>query len=64
MYITRICTINGEWDNVDYSSCTMRLEALPLIMVEVKDFDSLINTTSIVNQVRMWLDVCDFMFEV
>ena len=52
VYITRMCTNNGEWGNVDYSSCTMRLEALPLIMAEVKDLDSAISTTSVVNQVR------------
>ena len=51
VYITRMCTSNGEWGNVDYSSCTMRLEALPLIVIEVKDFDSSISAASIVNQV-------------
>ena len=57
MYITRMCTNNGEWGNVDYSSCTMRLEdpqALPVIMVEFKDLDSSINATSAVNQVRKY----------
>ena len=51
VYITRMCTNSGEWGNVDYSNCTMRLEALPLMMVEVKDLDSSINTTSVENQV-------------
>ena len=51
MYITRMCNNNGEWGNADYSSCTMRLEALPLIMVEIKDVDSSISATSVVNQV-------------
>ena len=51
VYITRMCNNNGEWGNADYSSCTMRLEALPLIMVEIKDVDSSISATSVVNQV-------------
>ena len=51
VYITRMCTNSGEWGNVDYSSCTMRPEALPLIMVEVKDLNSSVSTTSVVNQV-------------
>ena len=51
VYITRMCNSNGEWGNVDYSSCTMKLKVLPVIMIEVKQFDSSINTTSIVNQV-------------
>jgi len=35
VYIIRMCNDNKEWGQVDYSSCTMRPEAKPLIMVEV-----------------------------
>ena len=34
VYITRRCDNNGEWGDVDYSSCTMRPDALPVVMVE------------------------------
>ena len=51
VYITRMCNSNGEWSAVDYSSCTMRLEALPLIMVEIINLDNLTDATSIVNKV-------------
>jgi len=47
-----MCNNNGEWDSVDYSSCSMRLEAVPLILVEVKDPGSSANATLAVNQVR------------
>ena len=46
-----MCNSNGQWGNVDYSSCTMRLEAVPLIMVEVKDIGSSTNAISAINQV-------------
>ena len=52
VYITRMCNNNGEWGSVDYSSCAIRLEAVPLILVEVKDPGSSANATSVVNQVR------------
>ena len=51
VYITRMCNSNGEWGNVDYSSCTIRLEALPLIIVEIQDLNSSISTSSVINQV-------------
>ena len=56
VFITRMCNSNGGWGNVDYSSCTMRLEAVPLIMVEIKDIGSSTNATSVaVNQVRKYV---------
>ena len=50
-----MCTNGTGWGNVDYSSCTMREnpQALPLIMVELKDLDSSISETSAVNQVSI-----------
>ena len=35
VYITRMCNDNKEWGDVDYSSCTMRPGANPLIMFEI-----------------------------
>ena len=36
VYITRMCNDNKEWGDVDYSSCTMRPEADPFVMLEVE----------------------------
>ena len=51
VFITRMCNSNGEWGNVDYSSCTLRQGVFPLIMIEVKDPDNSISVASVVNQV-------------
>jgi len=45
--ITRMCYFNGEWADVDMSSCTMRSDASPLVMVETDNG----NVTVIVNEV-------------
>ena len=52
VYIIRMCNDNKEWGQVDYSSCTMRPEAKPLIMVEVP-VNRTVNTSAsdVVNEV-------------
>jgi len=54
VFITRMCDNKGVWGTVDYSSCTMRLEAVPLLMVEVRDFDNSTDVIFPVNQVCMY----------
>ena len=54
VYIARMCNNNAEWGSVDYSNCTMRSNAVPLIMVEVKDLSSSVNATSAVKQVTIY----------
>ena len=35
VYITSTCSDNKEWSDVHYSSCTMRQDANPLIIIEI-----------------------------
>jgi len=44
VYIGRMCSSNGEWGDVDFSNCTMDLDATPFIAVEVRQRVS--NTTT------------------
>lgn len=34
VYITRMCNSNGTWEDVDFSSCTMRIGITPIILFE------------------------------
>lgn len=36
VYIGRMCNFNAEWEAVDFSNCTMDLDATPFIAVEVQ----------------------------
>jgi len=62
VFITRMCNNNGVWGTVDYSSCTMRLEAIPLLMVEVRDFDNSTDVILTVNQVCSYVNITKFHF--
>jgi len=44
VYIGRKCNFNAEWEDVDFSNCTMDLDATPFIAVEVQQTAS--NTTN------------------
>ena len=35
VYIGRTCNSDGQWEQVDYSNCTMDLDAQPFIAIEV-----------------------------
>lgn len=35
VYIGRMCNSDGQWEQVDYSNCTMDLDAQPFIAIEV-----------------------------
>jgi len=52
VYITRMCNSNGEWGSVDFCSCTMRLSAIPFILIEVKGFGLRANVTALSDQVH------------
>jgi len=51
VYVTRTCGSNGEWGSVDFCRCTMRLNSMPFILIEVKGFGPSINVTALTNQV-------------
>ena len=51
VYIGRICNENGEWSDIDFSSCTMRLDAKPLLLFEINSTSSVVNTEEIMNDV-------------
>ena len=51
VYITRMCDENGEWGEVDFSMCTMKTTATPLIVFEVNTTTSPLRTSAIVNEV-------------
>ena len=55
VYITRMCYDNRQWGDVDFSSCTMRPEANPLIMVEVVKVTDDIPTSSVVDEVHVYV---------
>lgn len=35
MFITRMCDINGDWAEIDITSCTMRMDSGPFLMIEL-----------------------------
>ena len=46
VYIGRMCSSSGQWGDVDFSNCTMDLDATPFIAVELqKPASSVINLT-------------------
>ena len=51
-----MCDENGEWGEVDFSMCTMRSTATPLIVFEVNTTSSTLDTSAIINEVR-WAQV-------
>lgn len=51
VYISRMCNEIGEWDEIDFSSCTMRLDAKPLLVFETNSTSSVVNTEEIMNDV-------------
>ena len=51
VYIGRMCNENGEWSGIDFSSCTMRLDAKPLLVFEINSTSSVVNTEEIMNDV-------------
>lgn len=51
VYVTRMCDENGEWGDVDFSMCTMKSTATPLIVFEVNTTTSPLRTSAIVNEV-------------
>ena len=34
VFISRVCTIRGQWEDVDFSSCTMQLYSDPVIVAQ------------------------------
>ena len=50
VYITRMCHFDGEWGYIDYSSCTMGIDATPFVMVEITGSTD-ISVPATVNQV-------------
>jgi len=40
VYIGRMCNSNAEWEDVDFSNCTMDIDATPFIAVEAQDVAS------------------------
>ena len=54
VYISRMCNENGEWSEIDFSSCTMRLDAKPLLVFEINSTSSVVNTEEIMNDVSSY----------
>lgn len=58
VYIGRMCNSDGQWEQVDYSNCTMDLDAQPFIAIDVllslnNQTDPKDNIDSITNRVCM-----------
>ena len=51
VYITRMCNDNGEWGDIDFSSCTMRANANPVLVFEVNSTLSVVNVEGILSDV-------------
>lgn len=51
VYITRICNENGEWGVIDFSSCTMRSDAKPLLVFEINSTSLVVNAEGVMNDV-------------
>ena len=45
-----MCNSNGEWGDVDFSNCTMNLDATPFIAVEVQQpVNDTVNSTFVMD---------------
>jgi len=44
-----MCDSDGEWGDVDMSACTMRSDAIPILMVEAS---GQVDASMLINQVR------------
>ena len=51
VYITRMCNENGEWGNIDFSSCTMRANTNPLLVFEINSTSSIVDVEGIFSDV-------------
>jgi len=48
-----MCDENGEWSDVDFSSCTMRSNAKPLFVFEINSTSLVVNTAGIISDVSV-----------
>ena len=46
-----MCNEHGEWGEIDFTSCTMRLDAKPLLVFEINSTSSIVNAEEIMNDV-------------
>ena len=60
VYVTRLCNENGEWEQIDFSDCTMRNGSTPIIILEYNHNISNLNSSSIVSEVSVPLYVLTF----
>ena len=51
VYISRMCSENGDWGDTDFSRCTMRSDANPLLVFEINSTSSVVDTTGIMSDV-------------
>ena len=51
VYITRMCSEDGEWGGIDFSSCTMRSDANPLLVFEINSTTLVVDTAGIMSDV-------------
>ena len=67
VYIGRMCGSEGQWKELDFSNCTMDLDARPFISIEIRQLvnnytDSEDIIDSIANRVRMYICTCKHMY--
>ena len=48
-----MCNNSGEWEDIDFSSCTMRNGTTPLIMILIDEHLSNLNTSLVTNEVSI-----------
>ena len=59
-----MCNENGEWGDIDFSSCTMRANANPLLVFEINSTSesSVGNPAEIISDVSYNGNMCTKMF--
>ena len=46
-----MCNNNREWEDIDFSSCTMRIGSTPIVMLEYNHNIVDVNTSTVTNEV-------------
>ena len=54
VYITRMCNSSGEWEDADFSSCTIRIGSTPIILLEINQSLANLNTSVVTYEVSLF----------
>ena len=50
-----MCNAHGEWEDIDFSGCTMSFGSTPIVMMEINQNMINLNTSGVSNEVSLLL---------